>query len=431
MDNIDLTQQLMNFLDAAPTPYHAVHKVRDQLVAHGFEGLHERESWQLKPGGKYFVTRRDASILAFVYGTQPLTEDGLRIIGAHTDSPTLKVKPQPEKLAQGYLQLGIETYGGVLLNPWFDRDLSIAGRVTLKGAQGLEHRLINFERPVAVIPSLAIHLDRSANENRSVNPQEQMRPLILQTDNAQVKFRTLLAKELERTGIPVPEADILEFDLNFYDVQRAAFVGLEEEFLASARIDNLLSCCAGLQALLHSSGEHSAVLALFDHEEVGSRSDIGADSNLLSSFIERLAPTPELRYRLLANSMLMSVDNAHGIHPNFPQKHDERHGPLLNRGPVIKTDANQSYATSSASAGYVRLLAEQANVPLQSYVTRADMRCGSTIGPMTAAGVGLQTVDLGVPTFAMHSIRELAGSRDFAYLCAILEQYLESGSVSL
>lgn len=431
MEHIDLTQQLMNFLDAAPTPYHAVRKVKDQLVAHGFEGLQERESWQLKPGGKYFVARRDASILAFVYGTEPLTEDGLRIIGAHTDSPTLKVKPQPEKHSHGYLQLGIETYGGVLLNPWFDRDLSIAGRVTIKGAQGLEHRLINFERAVAVIPSLAIHLDRGANENRTVNPQEHMRPLLMQSGDTELKFRTLLAQELERAGLPVLETDILDFDLNFYDVQRAALLGLEREFLASARIDNLLSCCAGLQALLNSSGKHSAVLALFDHEEVGSRSDIGADSNLLSAFIERLAPTPELRYRLLANSMLMSVDNAHGVHPSFPHKHDERHGPLLNHGPVIKVDANQSYATSSASAGFVRLLAEQAGVPLQSYVTRADMRCGSTIGPMTAAAVGLQTVDLGVPTFAMHSIRELAGSRDFGYLCTILEQYLESGSVSL
>lgn len=431
MQNQQTTQQLIDFLNQSPTPYHAVAAAKKILMECEFTELTEGEEWRLKPGGKYFFSRRDASLLAFIYGRQNLTEDGLRIIGAHTDSPTLKVKPRPERTNHTYLQLGIEVYGGALLNPWFDRDLSIAGRVTVKDNNGLSHHLIDFERPVAIIPSLAIHLDREANKGRTVNPQEHMRPILLQAEEGDATLRGLLSREFSRSGLGIEEADILEYDLSFYDTQGASLVGVNQDFLASARLDNLLSCFAGLQAITAAGGEHSAVVALFDHEEVGSQSDIGANGNMLLAFIERLAPSVEQRYQLLANSMLMSVDNAHGIHPNYPQKHDENHGPKLNSGPVIKVDANQSYATSSATASLVRLLADQAQVPVQSYVTRADMRCGSTIGPMSSAKAGIPTIDLGVPTFAMHSIRELAGAKDLDYLGAILACYLKTRNLSL
>ncbi|RYZ87075.1 MAG: M18 family aminopeptidase, partial [Moraxellaceae bacterium] len=369
-----------------------------------------------------FIVRREASILAFVYGQQPLTEAGIRIIGAHTDSPCLKVKPRPEKTSQGYQQLGVEVYGGVLLNPWFDRDLSIAGRVAAKCASGeIIHPLVDFKRPVAVIPSLAIHLDRTANEQRTVNPQEDMRPILLQS--GALDFRAALVELCHAQGYQ-DVSEIYEYDLCLYDTQPAALVGLAQEFIASARLDNLLSCYLGLQALLAAPGEHSALLLLTDHEEVGSQSDVGARSNLLNGFLQRLFNCDESRLRALANSMMLSVDNAHGIHPNYPRKHDDNHGPLLNAGPVLKVDANQGYATNSETASVVRLLAQQAGVSVQSFVTRADMRCGSTIGPMTAALSGVRTADIGLPTFAMHSIRELAGARDPELMLRLLQGFI-------
>lgn len=419
------SQTLIKHLAASPTPYHAVATAKRRLQGAGFKELDEGDTWALKPGGKYYVCRRDASIIAFVHGQAPLEQDGFRIIGAHTDSPALKVKPNPERHSQGYFQLGIEVYGGVLLNPWFDRDLSLAGRVAVRTARGVEHHLVDFKRAIAVIPSLAIHLDRAANEGRSVNPQEHMTVVLSQASKGDVTFAGILAQKLCADGVTVTADDVLDFDMSFYDVQPPSVVGLDESFLCSARLDNLLSSFMGLEAFAQQSGKRSAVLALFDHEEVGSQSNTGARSNMLTAFFERLLPNAEQRFRALDRSFFLSVDNAHGIHPNYPNKHDEAHGPKLNSGPVIKYDANQGYATSTESASIIKLLAREAGLPLQTYVTRADARCGSTIGPMSAASTGITTVDMGVPTFAMHSIREMAGIKDVEYLGAILLRYLE------
>ena len=420
-----LLQGLFDFLDASPTPYHAVTNVVSALRAEGFTQLKEEDSWQLKPGGRYYITRRDASILAFKYGLKDVSESGVHIVGAHTDSPTLKLKPEPDLFNKTYTQMGIEVYGGVLLAPWFDRDLSLAGRVSVRSEVGVEQVLINFKRPIATIPSLAIHLDRTANSNRSINPQEQMRPLLLQGE-VKRSIAEILAQEISQQGRSCLASDILGHDLSFYDVQGAATWGIENQFFASARLDNLLSSYVGLRALLESDDTYSSVLALYDHEEVGSQSDIGANSNMLMAFIERLCSDSEHRHRTLAKSTLLSVDNAHGVHPNFANKHDEGHGPILNRGPVIKVDACQSYATSNVTSSMVKVLAQQANVAVQSYVTRADMRCGSTIGPMSAAKTGIQTADIGVPTFAMHSIREQAGTEDVMSLLKLIKVYLNS-----
>ncbi len=424
MSQSSLLQDLLTFLRLSPTPYHAVANMAASLTHAGFTRLDEREPWQLEPGKAYFFTRRDASILAFRYGTQPLGSSGIRMLGAHTDSPCLKIKPRPERVSQGYWQLGVEVYGGALLSPWFDRDLSIAGRVAVATHTGqIRHELINFARPIAVIPSLAIHLDRTVNEQRSINPHEEMRPVLLQ-EGGNANFRQVLREELTRTGHCTDVTEVLEYDLHLYDTQPPALTGLHEEFISSARLDNLLSCYLGLQALLQADGGESCLLLLTDHEEVGSQSDIGARSNLLNACLTRWLGGGELRYQTLANSMFVSVDNAHGIHPNYPRKHDENHGPLLNAGPVLKVDANQGYATSSETAALIRLWAQQAGVSLQVFVTRADMRCGSTIGPMTAAQTGVRSLDIGLPTFAMHSIRELAGSADPAAMLALLNQYL-------
>lgn len=325
-------------------------------------------------------------------------------------------------------------YGGALLAPWFDRDLSLAGKVTVLSEAGVLDRLVDFEDPIAFIPRLAIHLDRNANDGAAINPQEHMNPILGLQDQSEFSLKQMLSDRLKVTGLEVLATDIADFDLCFYDTQKSSFVGLQKQFIACSRLDNLLSCFVGVHAFSQACNQEPSipsVLALFDHEEVGSCSDVGARSNFLLSIIERLIPNTEKRYRALRGSCIFSVDNAHGIHPNYKNRHDEQHGPLLNSGPVLKYDANQGYATSSQSSSFVKYLAKQANIPLQAYVTRADMRCGSTIGPMSAAATGINTVDIGVPTFAMHSCRELAGSKDIDHLSLLLSQYLKTRNLSL
>ncbi len=424
------TASLTSFLADSPTPFHATQSLKALLSSHGFSEIFEKEEWKLKAGEKYFFIRGDASIVAFVLGTEDLKESGIRLVGAHTDSPCLKVKPQPEMLKKTYGLLGVEVYGGVLLNPWFDRDLSIAGKVNYLNKSGqLCSALVNFENPIAVVPSLAIHLDREANLKRTVNPQSDMNAVLLQTKSWN-DFRQILQDKLTSDGVEDIE-EVLDYNLSFYDVQAPAIIGLKQDFLASARLDNLLSCFAAMSTLAHAGARYTSMVVCNDHEEVGSNTDIGAQGTMVDDVIERLAANASDKQRIVRNSLMFSVDNAHGIHPNYLDKHDDNHGPILNQGPVIKFDANQSYATSSDSASFVRALAKQKSIPLQSYVTRADMRCGSTIGPLTAANIGIKTVDIGVPTFGMHSIRELAGSHDIDHLCSLLELFYAADSVAL
>ena len=424
MDN-SLNTDLLDFIRRSPTPFHATDNLRAQLLEAGFHELHESDAWTTQAGGRYFVTRNGSSLIAFTLGEQSLSDSGLRMVGAHTDSPCLHVKPQPDVTRQGYYQLGVEVYGGALLNPWFDRDLSIAGRISYRDSrQRLNNLLINFERPVAVIPSLAIHLDRDANKSRSINAQKHLPPILMQSgEESPADFRRLLR---DRARQQHPDADIdevLEFELSLYDCQPPAQLGLDGDFIASARLDNLLSCFIALRALLDSDETQSKLLVCNDHEEVGSASASGADGPFLKSVLQRLCTDSQTLARCIDRSWMISADNAHGIHPNYADKHDAEHGPLLNQGPVIKTNANQRYATNSETAALFRLLCERADVPVQSFVVRSDMACGSTIGPITASNIGVRTLDVGVPTFAMHSIRELAGSRDSGYLHMALQAF--------
>lgn len=416
----DFNADLLDFLRTSPTPFHATKNLASHLLAAGFIPLYEGDVWQLEPGKRYLVTRNDSSIIAFVYGKSPLIETGIRMLGAHTDSPCLKVKPRPELNRRGYFQLGVEVYGGALLAPWYDRDLSMAGRVTYRDqADQIISALVDFERPVAVVPSLAIHLDREANNARSINAQKDIVPLVLQLsaeDGALPDFRDLLHAELLRQQPELAIKQVLDYEISLYDTQAPALVGLQQDFIASARLDNLLSCFLGLQALLEADPQVSSLLICTDHEEVGSASCCGAKGPMLQQFLERLVPESEARVRVIERSMMISADNAHGVHPNFMDKHDENHGPLLNRGPVIKVNANQRYATTSETSAFFRLLCERAAVPVQAFVARTDMGCGSTIGPVVASEVGVKTIDVGSPTFAMHSIRELAGANDGWYL---------------
>jgi len=420
--------RLVAFLHKSPTPFHAVRNMQSRLEEAGYQQLSEKASWQLQPGGQYFITRNDASLIAWkMPKAKDLITSGFRMIGAHTDSPCLKVKPNPELHKHGYFQLGVEVYGGVLLGPWFDRDLSLAGRVSFQDEEGqLRQALIDFEKPIAVIPSLAIHLDREANNGRAINAQTFLPPILGQASE-KPDFRALLKQQIERDGAHVSQ--VLDYELSFYDTQPPGLVGLNDEFLTSARLDNLLSCFIGLEALLGSDLVEGQLLICTDHEEVGSMSASGAQGPLLDHLIERLLPDAENRARALAASMMISADNAHGIHPNFSDKHDANHGPLINQGPVIKLNANQRYATTDITSSMFRILAEQENVPVQEFVVRSDMACGSTIGPITSAEIGVKTLDIGVPQFAMHSIREMAGSQDVINTIKVLSRFYRAEQV--
>ena len=420
MDKSQFNQSLIDFLNAAPTPFHAVQVMADKLLDAGFKELHEENQWNTEPG-KYFVTRNQSSIIAFNLGSTELRKSGIRIVGAHTDSPCLKAKPRPNRNKLGYHQIGVEVYGGVLLNPWFDRDLSLAGRVTHKSTEGkLQNTLIDLKKPIAIIPSLAIHLDRDANNNRKVNPETDMAPVLLQSET-DYSLEELIAPHIN-------DHEILATELSFYDTNPAAVIGERDQFLASARLDNLLSCFTGLTSLVEADNNHTNLLVCNDHEEVGSASFSGAEGTFLRDVLERITNPGEERRRTFARSLLISTDNAHGIHPNYPDKHESNHGPILNKGPTVKFNANQRYATNSETAGYFKALCQSVDVPIQEFVNRADMACGSTIGPITAKEIGVKTLDVGVPTFAMHSIRELAGTEDaYNLMLALKALYCDGG----
>lgn len=426
MTHSTTNRDLAEFIQASPTPFHATANLAKRLSLAGFEQLDERDAWSLQPGGRYFVTRNRSSLLAFTMGSQGALDRGIRMIGAHTDSPCLRVKPQPEMNQQGLWQLGVEVYGGALLAPWFDRDLSLAGRVTFRTNDGtLRSELVDFKRPIAVIPSLAIHLNRGVNDNLSINPQTHLPPILAMSLDPSRDLRALLLSELTQQHPDCKPAQVLDYELSFYDTQPPATVGLDEDFFAAARLDNLLSCHAGISSLLGCSQDQACLLICTDHEEVGSTSLCGADGPFMEDVLHRIIPDRTRRIQAIQRSILVSADNAHAIHPNFADRHDANHGPRLNAGPVIKINSNQRYATNSETAAFFRDLCQQCDVPVQSFVVRSDMGCGSTIGPITASRLGVRTVDIGAPTFAMHSIRELAGSKDAQYLIRVLTHFYD------
>jgi aspartyl aminopeptidase len=435
LTSTDFNQSLLNFLQASPTPFHATSSMVSILLSAGYTELFEDQAWQLAEQAGYFIRRNDSSIIAIWIADKA---QALRLVGAHTDSPCLKVKPNANLSGKGYFQLGVEVYGGALLAPWFDRDLSLAGRVHARIDGKIESVMVNFERAIATVPSLAIHLDREANKGRTINPQTQLPP-VLSIAGASDKNKDLnsilmaeVSKQLSKAKAGSEEhlESILDYELFFYDTQPPAIIGLDNEFIASARLDNLLSCFIGLQSLLESDQSQNKLLICTDHEEVGSASACGAQGPFLQQVMERIWPSNEDRNRIIAGSMMISADNAHGIHPNFSDRHDQNHGPMLNQGPVIKVNANQRYATNSLTSAIFKQLCDDVAVKYQTFVTRTDMGCGSTIGPITASEVGIETIDIGVPTFGMHSIRELAGSEDAFELTKVLKHFFEKPSLT-
>jgi len=417
-----LITDLLEFLSESTSPFHAVAAIRKRLEQAGFTELASIDEVPLAAGQGYFTLRNDSSIIAVRVGSGAVTE-GIRLVGAHTDSPNLSVKPSGVVERDGLTQLAVDVYGGALLNPWFDRDLSLAGRVNFLTPEGaLSSCLLDFKRPVAIIPSLAIHLDREANSKRSVNAQTDILPVLCHSapEAPRTDLHALLEAEISRQHPELALERVLDYEMSLYDSQNPGLVGLHEEFIASARLDNLLSCFAGMTAIIEAPREHWSVLVCNDHEEVGSASAVGAQGPMLKDVLEGLTTNGAASRALRDASWLLSVDNAHAVHPNFADRHDQGHGPRLNEGPVVKINRNQRYATSGEGAALIRLVAERAGVPLQSFVMRSDMACGSTIGPITATETGIKTIDIGVPTLAMHSIRELAGVNDIAHLVGLI-----------
>lgn len=423
-------QALLDFIDQSPSPWHAVDTVENRLKAHGFKNLRENEPWQFKPAGKYFVVRDGGSIIAFVLGQAPMAESGMRIVGAHTDSPGLRLKPKAAYSTEGLGQLGVEVYGGPILATFTDRDLSLAGRVVIQTPQGLETRLIKLDQPIARLPNLAIHMNREVNEKGLVLNKQTGLPLIFghaaNTDTARQLLSDTLAGKLA-----IPPQAIFGWDLAFYDTQKGSFWGIEQEFMANSQLDNLASCHAALEALLSTeTPQATSICALFDHEEVGSESATGAGGSFLLDVIERIFHSTHLSHedklRSFASSFFISADMAHAFHPNHAGSYEPCHHVQVNQGPVIKTNANQRYSTNAVTAAHFIQLCEKAGVPYQQYAHRTDLGCGSTIGPIMAAQLGIATVDVGNPMWAMHSIRESAGVLDHSHMIATLQQHYAS-----
>ncbi|OHV12291.1 M18 family aminopeptidase [Kushneria phosphatilytica] len=425
-------ERLLHFLERSPTAWHATAGMIERFEAAGFEHLEETERWSLRPGGRYYCTRNGSALVAFqLPESEPLS---LRIMGAHTDSPMLRIKREGLLKGPDWLRLGVEVYGGALLAPWFDRDLGIAGRVHVRTREGrLAPRLLDIDRAMAVIPSLAIHLDREANQGRAINAQTQMSPVLYQSDSDEnvSSLEQLIEQWLREQHAGDDFESVVDFELGFYDVQPPARVGMNGEMLSGARLDNLLSCFCSMEALIDSDHRQGALLIANDHEEIGSGSSSGAQGTFLGDVLGRLAEyeagsegrLEECRVRMIQRSRLISCDNAHARHPAWPDKHDAQHAPQLNGGPVIKVNSSQRYATNSATGALFRDICREAGVPVQTFVSRADMPCGSTIGPLTATTTGLPTLDIGLAQWAMHSIRETSGAMDPDYLIRALTAF--------
>lgn len=427
---------LLAFIDESPTPYHAVRVAIARLEAAGYSRLDESATWSLAPGDRRYVVRAGGSLAAFEVGSSPPSQAGFRVIGAHTDSPNLRIKPIADVRSHGYHQLAVEPYGGVLLHTWLDRDLSLAGRVSIRDGSRTETRLVDFERPILRVPNLAIHLYRElAETGLKLNQQQHMAPLLGLGED--LSFVEMLCEELGQTGARPKAEEILAWDLMAYDVQPSTRSGAKGEFIHAARLDNLASSHAGLAALV-DAGERGAceptrMVVLYDHEEVGSRSSQGAGGTFLGDTLERVVAcagdaqdAPQARARAISRSWLISADMAHAIHPNYSDRHEPGHLPRIGAGPVIKTNSNQSYATDAESAGFFAALCSRVGVTPQNFVVRSDLGCGSTIGPISAARVGIRTVDVGNPMLSMHSCREMAGSDDVDSMIDVLTEFFRA-----
>ncbi len=411
---------LLLFLKKSPTAFHATAELKARLQGAGFKELKEKDVWgNLKPG-KYFVTRNDSAVIAFALNGKKLAETGFKMMGSHTDSPALKLKFNPHYMAKDMGMLGTEVFGGPILDTWFDRELCLAGRVSFMNSEGqLEDALINVDDVVGIVPNVAIHLNRSINDNRAIDKQKELNVIFPAGNAKDFCFLSYLKKLVEQTGKKVTK--VLSHDLFLYDAVPAKVWG--NDLISSARLDNLLSSYMGISSLIDAQENANAMVVLNDHEECGSMSSTGASGTFLRDVLTRLAGGGEDFIRCMQSSFLISLDNAHAVHPNYSEKFDFNHQPVLGKGPVIKINGNQKYATNSRTAAYFMSLAHKQELPVQQFLSHSNMPCGTTIGPLTTSLLGVETIDVGFPSLSMHSIRETASLEDCRILKEILVRY--------
>ena len=409
MNTDNTVADLLSFLDKSPTASWAVSGIASKLEENGFRRLHEKDIWKLSTNDKFYIVRSSSAIIAGISGSQSCGEAGCRIIGAHTDSPGFRVKPEAQRSKDGIITLGVEVYGSPILATWFDRDLSIAGTLVFREDNLLKRRLFMLKKPVCRIASPAIHLERNVNKvGFKVNPEENT-PLLLSTSGS--GFQELLALACESAGLR--EEDVSGWSMEVWDTQPAVTGGIDDDFIFSGRLDNLTMCHAAVEAILRTEETpHTRMISLFNSEESGSKTLNGAYSSFLDTVIERLSGSREEYFRCLSNSMQVSADGAHGVHPNYPGKHDSVCRPVLNGGPVIKVNASNKYSSSDISKAYFSFCASAAGVNVQYYVNRNDIPCGSTIGPIISTRTGIKSVDVGSAMLSMHSVREMTGTSD-------------------
>ncbi|PRR78187.1 putative M18 family aminopeptidase 2 [Clostridium liquoris] len=428
-EKLKLAEELIEFIYDSPTAFQAVGTVEKVLLGCGFKELKESGKWSLSKGGKYYTKKNNSAIIAFVTGSDSVVENGFKIVGTHTDSPTFRIKPNPHMTCEGgYLKLNTEVYGGPILNTWMDRPLAIAGRVVLRSGNPMEpeEKLININKPLLVIPNLAIHMNREVNKGIELNPQKDMIPLMGIINDTMEKDNYLfniLAEELK-----IDKDSIIDFDLFLYEYEKGCIMGMNKEFISSSRLDDLAMVHAALKALVQcKSTKATNVLVCFDNEEVGSSTKQGADSIMLSSILERIVEKEEkgkeAYFRALSKSFMISSDLAHAVHPNSSEKADPVNRPMINKGPVIKVSARQSYTSDSFSSAIYEQICKKANVPVQRFVNRSDERGGSTIGPISSTHVNIPSVDIGTAILGMHSIRELGGVEDHFYITESFKEF--------
>lgn len=434
--SIGLAQRLVDFINASPTAFHVVQNIQTELLGFGFESLAESDCWNLKSGGKYMVTRNGSALAAFILpDTAIVSQDaGFRIITAHTDSPNLRLKPLSSYEKKGYMQFAVEPYGGVLLNSWLNRDLSIAGRAITRRNGRISADLLRLGYCM-VIPQLAIHLDAKVNDGLALNKQDNLPPIVGLIDKDDDHVQIL--NEKLRYALKLDMSDeILALDLSLYDTQPSGIHGFDFEFIFASRLDNLASCHAILASLTDRNRANNPSVSMgvfYDNEEVGNETAQGAASSFLTDVISRISASRQVGnlQQMLARSFCISADMAHAVHPNYTDKHDPHHMPYIGKGPVIKSNSNQRYATDARSAAVFSELCRSVKVPYQYFVARSNLACGSTVGPVTSAKLGVPTVDVGNPMLSMHSIREVAGVDDHLYMMQVFEEFFRADTLAL
>lgn len=422
----ETAEGLITFLGKCPSCFHAAYSIREMLLDEGFTELYETDRWELTPGGRYFVMRNHSSVISFKIPERAQKNTGFLITASHADSPSLKIKENPEmKTGEYFIKLNVERYGGMLMAPWFDRPLSAAGRAVVRNEDEdgcrLEERLVNIDRDLLLIPSLAIHMDREANAGHSYSVQNELCP-IFGDESASGKFREIVA-----ANAGVSEPDLLSYDLFLYNRDRASIWGASEEYLSASRLDDLSCCYATLKGFLAADGySRIPVHAVFDNEEVGSGTKQGANSTFLYETLERISGGREELARAIAQSFMVSADNGHALHPSYMEKADPVNRPRMNGGIVIKEAANQKYTTDAVSKAVCAEIAGRADIPVQYYTNRSDTPGGSTLGNISGSHVSCDTVDIGLAQLAMHSPYETMGVRDVWYMTAFAKSFFET-----